>query len=206
MKKLAKAILGVLCWIVAGPLRLRYAIARRVLGDDRACAGVSQAVSRWPGVLGEYVRRAVLAGILGRVGPGVVIGFGTLLSKSDIELGAGVYLGQYCSLGRVRVGAETMIADHVCIPSGARQHGTDRLDIPMRQQEGEFQTIHIGEDCWIGSNAVILADVGDHCIVAAGAVVTRRVEDYAIVAGNPARAIGDRRDRNAEGSSGEAAS
>jgi acetyltransferase-like isoleucine patch superfamily enzyme len=40
-----------------------------------------------------------------------------------------------------------------------------------------------------------LADVGDHCVVAAGAVVTRPVADYQIVAGNPARPVGDRRDK-----------
>ncbi|MFW5869277.1 MAG: acyltransferase [Planctomycetota bacterium] len=133
--------------------------------------------------------------ILRYLGRDVVIGYGAVFSKVEAELADGVYIGQYCSLGKVRIGAETMIADHVCIPSGARQHGMDRLDIPMRQQEGEFQTISIGEDCWIGSHAVILADVGNHCVVASGAVVTRPVPDYAIVAGNPAKPIGDRRDR-----------
>jgi acetyltransferase-like isoleucine patch superfamily enzyme len=37
--------------------------------------------------------------------------------------------------------------------------------------------------------------VGREALVGAGAVVTRDVADYAVVAGNPARVIGDRRDR-----------
>ena len=135
--------------------------------------------------------------MLARVGRDVVIGWGTLFSKPTAELGDGVYIGSHCCLGDVRIGAETMIADGVHIPSGAGQHGTGRLDVPMRQQAGEFRTIHIGEDCWIGSGAVVLADVGEHSIVAAGAVVTKPVEPWLIVAGNPARPIGDRRDKPA---------
>ena len=37
--------------------------------------------------------------------------------------------------------------------------------------------------------------VGDHCIVGAASVVTKPVPDYKIVVGNPARVVGDRRDR-----------
>ncbi len=51
--------------------------------------------------------------------------------------------------------------------------------------------ITIGNDSWIGANAVITAGVtiGKHVIVAAGSVVTKSVPDFTIVAGNPARTI-----------------
>ena len=87
-----------------------------------------------------------------------------------------------------------MIADYVSIPSGARQHGFSRLDIPMRAQDGEYQKINIGDDCWIGSGAIVLADVGNHAIIGAGSIITKPVPDYAIVSGNPVRVTGDRRD------------
>lgn len=49
----------------------------------------------------------------------------------------------------------------------------------------------IGNDVWIGCNAVILNNVtiGDGAIVAAGAVVTKDVPPYAIVAGVPAKVV-----------------
>ncbi|MCE8439324.1 type B chloramphenicol O-acetyltransferase [Rhodovulum sulfidophilum] len=49
----------------------------------------------------------------------------------------------------------------------------------------------IGNDVWIGSEAIIMPGVtiGDGAVIGTRAVVTRDVEPYAIVGGNPARII-----------------
>ena len=54
----------------------------------------------------------------------------------------------------------------------------------------------IGNDVWIGQNAVILPGVhiGDGAIIGASGVVGRDVEPYAIVVGNPARPVRKRFD------------
>ena len=83
--------------------------------------------------------------------------------------------------------------------NGSKQHGIERLDVPVREQPGVFERVTIGEDSWIGERAVVSADVGKHCVVGAGAVVTKSVPDYAIVVGVPAKVIGDRRDLAADG-------
>lgn len=51
--------------------------------------------------------------------------------------------------------------------------------------------IVVGDDVWIGANAIICSGVtiGQGAIVAAGAIVTKDVEPYAIVGGNPAKII-----------------
>ena len=51
--------------------------------------------------------------------------------------------------------------------------------------------IVIGNDVWIGYNAIILSGVkiGDGAIVATGAVVTKDVKPYEIVGGIPAKVI-----------------
>ncbi len=49
--------------------------------------------------------------------------------------------------------------------------------------------VTIGNDVWVGDNAVVMADVGDGAIIGAGAVVTRYVPPYAVTAGSPAQVI-----------------
>jgi acetyltransferase-like isoleucine patch superfamily enzyme len=53
------------------------------------------------------------------------------------------------------------------------------------------KSIIIGDDVWIGANAVILPGVtiGNHCVIAAGAVVTKDVPDNTLVGGVPAKVI-----------------
>lgn len=64
---------------------------------------------------------------------------------------------------------------------------------PQKHVEGK--NICIGNNCWIGMNAVVLPGVvlGDNTVVAAGAVVTKSFPDgYCTVAGVPARVISRR--------------
>jgi acetyltransferase-like isoleucine patch superfamily enzyme len=198
MKKSVKVMIELAAGVIIWPRWMMFKIYRRTMGEDRACAAIGQRASRWAGIQGEYFRRKLYGRIIQKMGSDVVISFGTVLTKATIELGDRVYIGSYCLLGDVRVDRDTLIADHVNIPSGGKQHGISRLDVPMREQAGEARTIRVGEDCWIGSGSVVMADVGNHCVVGAGSVVTRPVEDYKIVAGNPARVIGDRREKAGE--------
>lgn len=181
--------------VMVVPQLLRYWFLSALIDRERACDAVSQRAARWTGTAGILMRRALLGRVLDRVGRTATIHFGSLFTKPTTELGDRVYIGAYCIFGSVQIGNDTLIADHVCVPSGKGQHGIDRTDVPIRQQEGSFQQIHIGEDCWIGSHTTILADIGDHCVVGAGSVVIEPVESYMIVAGNPARVIADRRQR-----------
>lgn len=52
-------------------------------------------------------------------------------------------------------------------------------------------SVVIGNDVWIGCNAIIMegVNIGDGAIIAAGAIVTKDVEPYSIVGGVPARII-----------------
>ncbi len=56
----------------------------------------------------------------------------------------------------------------------------------------DFSRLIIGNDVWVGMNAIILPSVsriGDGAVIGAGSVVTKDVPPYAIMAGNPARVV-----------------
>jgi acetyltransferase-like isoleucine patch superfamily enzyme len=92
-------------------------------------------------------------------------------------------------IGPVNIGNHVIIAQNV-VMSGLN-HGYEDIHTPIRLQPCTTSPITIGNDSWIGANAVITAGVqiGKHVIVAAGSVVTKNVPDFSIVAGNPARII-----------------
>jgi virginiamycin A acetyltransferase len=98
----------------------------------------------------------------------------------------------FCVIGDVTLEDDVIVASHVSIANGPAQHGIERLDIPIREQPGEWPRITIGRDAWIGERAVVLTDLGQHCVIGAGAVVTKSVPDYAIAVGVPARVVSSR--------------
>ena len=85
----------------------------------------------------------------------------------------------------VVIGDRVMFGPNVSISTAA--HDTSVLS---RQKQVEFShPIFIGNDCWIGSNVVILPGVriGRGCTIGAGSVVTRDVPPYSVAFGNPCR-------------------
>ena len=76
--------------------------------------------------------------------------------------------------------------------SGKEQHNFSDLERPIKEQGGRFQKVRIGQNCWIGNGAMIMANIGANCIVGAGSVVSNDIPDNSIVAGNPARVIKSR--------------
>ncbi len=165
----------------------------RLGGDDRRIFRTfSQCYALIPGLLGEYLRLQFYRLALRSCSESCCISFGTIFSTADVELHDNVYIGAYCIIGRARIGRDTLVASRVSIVSGIHQHGIERTDVPIREQEGVFEEIHIGEDCWIGEAAIVGAHIGAHAVIGAGCVALHEVEPYAVMSGNPATLIKSR--------------
>jgi virginiamycin A acetyltransferase len=59
----------------------------------------------------------------------------------------------------------------------------------MQDQEQLISRVHIGQNCWLGANVIVMADIGDNCIIGAGSVVTRPIPENSVAVGSPAVVI-----------------
>lgn len=107
----------------------------------------------------------------------------------DLGPEASVEIGNYCSLvgaiiatnGKVVIGDYSFIAHEVVIADSF-------AEVPTNRKCPQAQPIIIGDNVWIGANAIILsgARIGEGAIIGAAAVVDFEVPPFSIVAGNPA--------------------
>lgn len=189
MKSILKSVALATASILVLPNLVSYRVRSAFMGPDRALEGSTQLLSLIPGLLGEYLRRAFLCRVLESCDASVTIGFGTLLSKAGSSLGANVVIGPRCHLGWVFIERDVLIGPGCHLPSGAQTHGTAGVDRSIRDQPGTLRQIRIGAGTWVGSAAIVMADVGSDSIIAAGSVVHESIPAGVLAGGVPARVL-----------------
>jgi acetyltransferase-like isoleucine patch superfamily enzyme len=178
---------------VVFPLVLWHRVWGRAVGPDRSLEGTTELLALLPGLSGRYLRRAFLCRSLAHCDRTASIGFGTIFSKVGCRIDANVYIGPRCHIGLAHLERDVLIAAGAHVTSGSRMHGTDDPSRPIRAQPGVNTLVRVGEGAWVGSAAVVMADVGRATVVGAGAVVARPLPDLVVAAGVPARVIRSRR-------------
>ena len=127
-----------------------------------------------------------------------LLGIGSTIEEySIVDNGVGdVIIGNWTRIGlRSTIIGPVQIGDHVILAQNVVLSGLNHRyqdpQLSIHKQGVSTSTITIGDDSWIGANAVITAGVtiGRHVIIGAGSVVTRNVPDYSMAAGNPAKII-----------------
>lgn len=171
---------------LVSPLIVLAWVEKRVSDSENLFVGLGQLLSLFPGKIGSYLRAAYYVGTLESCSWEIHIGFGSFFSHRAAVLGSHVAMGSYCVIGTVSVENDTMMASHVSITSGKRQHFDDNGEVTPIPR---FDRVTIGSKTWIGEGAIVLADVGSECIVSAGAVVTEEIPDGQLIGGNPAKLI-----------------
>ncbi len=115
---------------------------------------------------------------------------GHALVRGDVEFGAHCTVNPYAMIsGTVRCGDGVRIASHASLVGF--NHGYDDPEVPIYLQKHESRGITIGDDVWVGANAVIVdgVTIGRGAVIAAGAVVSKDVPEMAIVGGVPAKVL-----------------
>jgi acetyltransferase-like isoleucine patch superfamily enzyme len=121
-------------------------------------------------------------GVIANKGVGIKMG-------NNSAVGAHSFLG---GQGGITIGDDVILGPHVKIFS--ENHNFDHPEIVIRKQGETRNGVMIGNNCWIGTGAIILAGVSisDEYVVAAGSVVTKSVSANSVIAGVPAKVIKSR--------------
>lgn len=105
----------------------------------------------------------------------------------DVIIGDHTRIGLHCTvIGPVTIGSHVNLAQGITIT--ALNHNFNESQQRIDQQGVSTHLVTIGDDVWIGTNAVILPGVtiGSHVVIAAGAVVSKDIPDHSLAMGIPA--------------------
>jgi acetyltransferase-like isoleucine patch superfamily enzyme len=108
----------------------------------------------------------------------------------DVTIGDHTRVGIHNTIiGPVSIGNHVNMAQGITVT--ALNHNFSDPDKRIDEQGISTSAVYIGDDVWIGTNAVVLPGVtiGNHSVVAAGAIVTKDVPEGCLVAGVPAKII-----------------
>ena len=107
-----------------------------------------------------------------------------------IEVGKNFFANYNCTIldvAKVKIGDNCQMAPNVAIYTAGHP-----LHPVSRNSSYEYgKEVTIGDNVWIGGNAVICPGVhiGNNVVIGAGSVVTKDIPDWYVAAGNPCRLI-----------------
>ena len=111
-----------------------------------------------------------------------------------VRISKGSEIGERCRISianSLKIGEKVLLSPNVYITDC--DHEYRNIDTPVIDQGivQRDQRVSIGEESYIGINAVIVGNVkiGKHCVIGANSVVTKDVPDYCVAVGSPARVI-----------------
>jgi maltose O-acetyltransferase len=167
-----------------------YFSADPILTTDRGRArGLTSRYNASP--LDQTVRTTILKELFGSLGDNCTIEPTFRCDYGyNIQIGKNFFANFDCiilDVAEVKIGDNCMFAPRVGLYTA-----THSLDAKTRNSGYELgKRITIGNNVWIGGDAVILPGVkiGDDVVIGAGSVVTKDVPHHVVVAGNPARII-----------------
>lgn len=113
-------------------------------------------------------------------------GFSLVIDDKNafVKIDDNVFFNNYCtiaSMASISIGKNTIFGENVKIYD--HNHIYKDPTIPIKNQGYSSDEIVIGENCWVGSNVVILKGVhiGNHSIIGAGNIVHKDVPENSIL-------------------------
>lgn len=195
MRKLAKYLVLGLTYLLVLPAGLSSRLLHQVARSSFLFDLFAQLFALMPGLPGRYIRACFYQQALRRAHLDLDIGFASIISKIDTEIGRRVLITGHTTIGRARIGDGAVIANYVSILSGRYQHNFTDPTRAILAGADSFSELQIGAGSFIGEHCVVMADIGDFTIVGAGSVVVKPLPGHVVAVGNPARVVKERNSR-----------
>jgi len=144
--------------------------------------------------IARWLRILSLETILKKKHLGLIVDSSVVFTGIErLKMGRNVSIHKWCYIsadGGLEIGNDVSIGHRSSILT--TEHSYSNPGVPIKQQAIVPKSVKIGNNVWIGANAIVLAgvEIGDRTVVAAGAVVKHSFPSGNVVIGGvPARAI-----------------
>ena len=189
MKRLVKKLELACCSVLVGPLILMARLGLACLRSEGFYVFGTNVVAIIPGRLGSLCRIAFYRFTLDEFHVDSFILFGTIISSPRTRMGHKVAIGEYAIIGYSFIGDNVGLSSKCSILAGRYQHNFVDNSRGIFDSEPQFAPVTIGDDSFIGEQAVVMADVGEKSIIGAGSIVVKAIPAYSVAVGNPAKVI-----------------
>ena len=96
-------------------------------------------------------------------------------------------IGRYTSIGP---GCKIGLGNHP-ITNVSTSPFIYNTELFKKRRKEDFNSVCIGNDCWIGANVMIVGGIkiGNGVVIGAGSVITKNIPDFAVVVGVPGKIV-----------------
>lgn len=103
--------------------------------------------------------------------------------NAKVKIGNNVFMNNYCSINSldyIEIGDDCIFGEGVKLYDHNHVFNENRL---IRESGFKTSKITIGNNCWIGSDVIILknAKIGNNCVIGAGCIINEKIDDNSIV-------------------------
>jgi maltose O-acetyltransferase len=154
-------------------------------------------------------RNKIMRELLGNAGAGIWVEAPFYCNYGrNISIGEHTFVNMNCVFlddGLINIGKNGLIAPSVqiytathpvsvserIVSQGKKDDGSTAGNMLMPKYRTYAKPVVIGDNVWIGGNAIIMPgiEIGDNVTIGAGSVVTKNIPDGVVAVGNPCRVI-----------------
>lgn len=111
-----------------------------------------------------------------------------MISKNGyLKIGKNCFFNNNCSINvqkKVTIGNNNLFGE--CVKIYDHNHVFNKKNTLIKKQGFSSDIVTIGDNCWFGSNVIVLkgTNIGNNCVIGAGCIISGIVPDNTIVKSN----------------------